>query len=212
MTTKEKISSVKAVYDNNAESFSQTRNYIWPDLKPFLKQVRLKSSVLDVGCGNGRLLLGLPKSVKYTGLDISPKLLKEAEKKFPDQSFIETDVTKTDIWKHLGMFDHIYCVALMHHLPDKETQEFVLKQIKEHLKPKGTLLITAWNLWQPKYLKYHIDLATKWRNPYWVNKPFFNGEPRFLFAYTKPYLENLLRDTQLPLKIKKTDSNYLLHS
>ncbi|KKT45892.1 MAG: hypothetical protein UW35_C0028G0021 [Candidatus Collierbacteria bacterium GW2011_GWF2_44_15] len=210
VTAREKINEVKMVYEEIAKDFSDTRGYIWPELKPFIKKVGSKESLLDVGCGNGRLLLGLPKTIKYTGLDISPKLLEEAQKKYPNNNFIETDITKPEIWKHLGEFDHIFCVALMHHLPDKESQLFVLKQIKAHLKPKSSLLVTVWNLWQKKYIKYHVDPATKWQNPYWVNIPF-KGKKRFCFAYTKPYLESLLKEAKLPLKIKKTEGNYLLY-
>lgn len=203
------IESVKDVYNEIGTQFSASRNYIWPDLKPFLKEIPPKSSVLDVGCGNGRLILGLPTNIKYTGIDISSKLLDEAKKAHPDAHFIETDITKPDIWKHLPQFDYIYCVAVMHHLPTRKDQLFVLEQIKAHLKPRGKCLITVWNLWQSKYLKYHIDPATKWQNPYWVNIPF-QGKKRFCFAYTKPYLESLLMEAKFKLKIAKTDQNYLL--
>ncbi|KKT96901.1 MAG: hypothetical protein UW99_C0047G0013, partial [Candidatus Collierbacteria bacterium GW2011_GWC2_45_15] len=102
VTAREKINEVKMVYEEIAKDFSDTRGYIWPELKPFIKKVGSKESLLDVGCGNGRLLLGLPKTIKYTGLDISPKLLEEAQKKYPNNNFIETDITKPEIWKHLG--------------------------------------------------------------------------------------------------------------
>lgn len=206
-----KIAQVKQTYDRIAKDFSATRSYIWPDLAPYLKKVKPGASVLDVGCGNGRLLLGLPEKINYTGLDISSKLLAEAERKFPHHNFIETDITQTDSWKHLGKFDFIFCIAVMHHLPDKESQLFVLKELKTHLKPKGKLLITVWNLWQKKYLKYHADPAIKWRNPHWINIPF-KGHPRFCFAYTTSYLQKLLKETRLPLTLKKTTGNYLLFS
>ncbi|HCW31121.1 TPA: hypothetical protein DGD59_00140, partial [Candidatus Collierbacteria bacterium] len=88
------ITSVKNIYDNIGKEFSSSRQYIWPDLKPYLKNVKSGSSVLDVGCGNGRLLLGLPEKTKYTGLDISKELLKEAERAHPEHKFYETDITK----------------------------------------------------------------------------------------------------------------------
>lgn len=207
---KDIIKSVKDTYNTIGGQFSATRNYIWPDLKPFLSKVPSKASVLDVGCGNGRLLLGLPKDIKYTGIDISRKLLDEAEKAHPETNFIETDITKPNIWKHLPKYDYIFCVAVMHHIPTKEDQLFILNQIKDHLKPNGKCLITVWNLWQKKYLKYHLDPATKWQNPYWVMLPMFKTEKRFCFAYTKLYLESLLVQAKFKLKIHKTLQNYLL--
>ena len=204
------ITSVKNIYDNIGKEFSSSRQYIWPDLKPYLKNVKSGSSVLDVGCGNGRLLLGLPEKTKYTGLDISKELLKEAERAHPEHKFYETDITKESLWKHLPQYDYIFCVAVFHHLPTKKDQLFVLNQIKRHLKPRGKILITAWNLWQPKYLKYHFDLKTKLQNPHFVYIPF-QGKPRFCFAMTTPYLKKLLESVNLKLKVKKSPHNYILN-
>ncbi len=204
------IESVKNTYDTIGKEFSASRQYIWPDLKPFLTDVKSESSVLDVGCGNGRLLLGLPKSIKYTGLDISKELLNEAKKAHPEHKFIETDITKDTIWKHLPQYDYIYSIAVLHHLPTEKDQLFVLKQIKKHLKPNGKILITSWNLWQPKYLKYHLDIKTKLQNPHFVYIPF-QGKPRFCFAVTVPYLKRLLKKANLNLKVKKSPHNYIIN-
>jgi 2-polyprenyl-3-methyl-5-hydroxy-6-metoxy-1,4-benzoquinol methylase len=203
------IDSVKNTYDAIGKEFSASRQYIWPDLQPFLAKVKPGSSILDVGCGNGRLLLGLPEKIKYTGLDISHELLQEAETAHPGKKFLETDITKEKIWKHLPQYDYIFCVAVLHHLPTKKDQFFVLHQIKKHLKPHGQVLITVWNLWQPKYLKYHLDIKTKLQNPYFVYIPF-QGKPRFCFAFTTPYLQKLLREADLQLTIKKSPHNYII--
>lgn len=206
MPTQNHIESVKNVYNEIGQEFSASRQYIWPDLKPFLSKVKPHSSVLDVGCGNGRLLLGLPQDIKYTGIDISKELLKEAEKDHPNHKFLETDITKDTIWKHLPQYDYIFCVAVLHHLPSEKDQLFVLDQIKKHLKPKGKVLITVWNLWQPKYLKHHFDIKTKLQNPHYVYIPF-HGKPRFCFAFTTPYLRKILQRAGLKLKVKKTPHN-----
>lgn len=205
-----KIQTVKHTYNLIGSEFSASRQYIWPDIKPFLENIEANSSVLDVGCGNGRLLLGLPKNIKYTGVDNSRVLLKEARKTNPYRKFIETDITKKVSWKILPQYDYIFSLAVIHHLPTEKDQLFVLKKIKEHLKPNGKILISVWNLWQPKYLKYHLDLKTKLQNRHFVYIPF-QGTPRFCFAFTKPYLKRLLRKSKLNLKIKNTGKNYLLY-
>ncbi len=203
--------SVKDVYNEIGVNFSASRGYIWPDLKPFLAEVKSSSTVLDVGCGNGRLLLGLPEKVKYTGIDFSTTLLEKAIENHPSARFIETDITTPDVWKDLPQFDFIFCIAVIHHLDNRRNQLFVLKQIKKHLKPNGKCLITAWNLWQPKLLKHHLDFKTKLKNLRHLYIPFL-GKPRFHFAHTKPYLENLLKEADLDLIIDKTSRNYLIHS
>jgi 2-polyprenyl-3-methyl-5-hydroxy-6-metoxy-1,4-benzoquinol methylase len=209
-SSKQIITSVKNTYDEIGKEFSASRQYIWPDLKPFLDKVKPKSSILDIGCGNGRLLLGLPQNIKYTGLDISQALLNAAKKAHPHHQFIQTDITSEDIWNKLPQFDYIFCIAVLHHLPTQKDQLFLLKQIKKHLKPQGKVLITSWNLWQPKYFKYHLDLQTKIHNLHHVYIPF-QGRPRFCFAVTVPYLKSLLQASQLPLQVTKSPHNYLLH-
>lgn len=213
----DQITSItKETYNEIGDQFSASRGYIWPDLKPFLAKVKPGSSVLDVGCGNGRLLLGLPKSVKYIGIDFSTTLLEKATEIHPEARFLETDITKPDIWQTLPRFDYIFCIAVIHHLASRKEQLFVLKQIKEHLKPGGKCLITAWNLWQPQVRKHHLsfqslNLKYKTKNLKSLYVPF-QGKPRFHFAHTKPYLEGLLRESGLNLSVEKSSRNYLIHS
>jgi len=211
VTSEDHIQSIKAVYNTIGDEFSASRAYIWPDLKPFLAEVPDHAMVLDVGCGNGRLLLGLPSNVKYTGIDISSKLIDHAVKAHPEAQFMESDITKNDIWKDLPKFDFIFSIAVIHHLPTRRDQLFVLKQIKNHLNPGGKCLLTAWNLWQPKLLKHHLDIKTKIQNHHHVFIPF-QGKPRFHFAHTKPYLEGLLREAGLKIEVTKTAKNYLIHN
>lgn len=205
------MNSVKDTYNQIGDQFSASRGYIWPDLKPFLADVPPQASVLDVGCGNGRLLLGLPDSVEYTGLDFSTTLLEKAVENHPRARFIEADITKPEGWHGLPQFDYIFCIAVIHHLANRKEQLFLLKQIKAHLKPGGQCLITAWNLWQPKLLKHHLDIKTKIQNHHFVFIPF-QGQPRFHFAHTKPYLERLLQEAGLDLIVEKSSRNYLIHS
>ncbi len=209
-------SPVKDTYNDIGVNFAASRGYIWPDMKPFLAEVSENSTVLDVGCGNGRLLLGLPNNVKYTGIDFSTILLEKAVEKHPNAHFLEADITKPDIWKQLPKFDYIFCIAVIHHLDNRRDQLFVLKQIKSHLNPSGKCLITAWNLWQPKLRKHHISLPSlklksKTRNLKHLYIPF-QGKPRLHFAHTKPYLENLLSEAGLNLIVDKSSRNYLIHS
>ena len=202
--------SVKDTYNQIGAQFSASRGYIWPDMKPFLADVPPHASVLDVGCGNGRLLLGLPAGIDYIGLDFSTTLLEKAVENHPKAHFLETDITKPDGWKNLPLFDYIFCIAVIHHLATRREQIFLLKQIKAHLKPGGKCLITSWNLWQPKFLKHHLDFRTKIQNHHFVYIPF-QGLPRFHFAHTKPYLEGLLHEAKLDLVVEKSSRNYLIH-
>lgn len=203
--------STKETYNAIAEQFSASRNYIWPDLAPFLKDVPKNSSVLDLGCGNGRLLNGLPNQINYLGIDQSSELLKKAKLLQPTYNFLEGDITEEKTWQNLLTYDYIFCIAVIHHLPTYHQHLFLLQQIKKHLNPGGKVLITAWNLWQPKFLKHHLDLKTKIKNHHHVFIPF-QGHPRFHFAHTAPYLQKLLEKSKLDLTIEKSKHNYLIHN
>ena len=50
-------------------------------LPALLKLIDLKKtkSLLDLGCGQGVLARALPKTIEYTGIDLSPSLIKSAE-------------------------------------------------------------------------------------------------------------------------------------
>lgn len=203
--------TTKDTYNQISEQFSASRGYIWPDLKPFLNEVLPKSSVLDLGCGNGRLLLGLPSNADYLGIDESNNLLVKAKELHSKNIFIEGDITKEETWQNLPKYDYIFCIAVIHHLPSHHQHLFLLNEIKKHLKPNGKVLITAWNLWQPKLLKHHLNLKTKLVNHHHVYIPF-QGTPRFHFAHTLPYLNNLIKKSGLNLTVERSAKNYLIHS
>ena len=73
----------KAAWEDMAEKFSNTRQYIWPELKSLVKYVKDGDKILDLACGNGRLVkLFKNKQVSYIGVDNSERLIKIARKKF----------------------------------------------------------------------------------------------------------------------------------
>lgn len=153
--TKQKIlQKVKSTYDEIADEFSQTRHYSWPEFKFFekhLQEPQLK--ILDLGCGNGRLVNFLDKNHQYTGVDISSNLIKQAKKLHPKHKFQVGDMLDlSDL--HNEHFDRLICVAAFHHIPSQKSRLEALKNMYTALKPDGTLILTVWNLWQPKYRKY----------------------------------------------------------
>jgi 2-polyprenyl-3-methyl-5-hydroxy-6-metoxy-1,4-benzoquinol methylase len=149
--------SVKNSYNTISKKFSQTRNHPWPEFEEFLKYLPKNAKVLDVGCGNGRLLDFLKKQeeydMSYTGIDFSEGLLSEARKKHPHEKFISMDMRDMD--KKLGgKFDAIFAIASFHHLELYEERMQVLESFRAHLRPGGKIFMTNWNLFQKKYLKY----------------------------------------------------------
>ena len=72
-----------------------------------------KISLLDVGCGLGDLYGFLKKEkylsrnkINYTGLDITPKILEVAKKKYPGAKFELKDILED---RYLPKFDYVFC-------------------------------------------------------------------------------------------------------
>ncbi len=146
------LALVRKNYQEIAEEFHQTRqNQLWPEIKRIASQVPAGSRVLDVGCGNGRLGTALGQNIKYFGVDISPKLIEIAQKniKNPNCQFIVGDLLELDKIDQLQnqLFDFIFCLAVLHHIPGSDLRLKALSQMANKLKPQGKIIISVWNLW-----------------------------------------------------------------
>ncbi|MDA2909535.1 class I SAM-dependent methyltransferase [Nitrospiraceae bacterium AH_259_D15_M11_P09] len=70
--------------------FSSERYFLDRILKPGMR-------VLDIGCAGGGLyaaLRQLTSDVNYVGVDIAPKLIEQAQRRFPDAQFMTLDATE----------------------------------------------------------------------------------------------------------------------
>ena len=175
--------SVKQTYDQIGADFSATRTHLLPEVVALLPKLNPKSTILDLGCGNGVLLTALPKSTDYTGIDFSQTLIREAKKLHPGAKFVLGDILDPNIWPGLGEYDFIVALAVFHHLPDHQSQLNLFAQIKTHLKPTGSLLISVWDLTKAKFDPY--------RQGKHLSIPFHGGAKRFFYAFTPSELENL---------------------
>jgi len=154
------LRQVKDTYHEIAEDFDRTRKNAGKEFAEFAKYVKESSHIIDLGCGNGRLLLFLeelfkndPKPFyKYLGIDNSPSLLKIAQRNFPHQNFIEGDQLEIPV-EH-GIADVVFNIRAFHHIPSKTLRIQALSEMNRILRENGVLIITVWNLWQKKYLKY----------------------------------------------------------
>jgi ubiquinone/menaquinone biosynthesis C-methylase UbiE len=149
------LNKVKADYSEIACQFHQTRQSFWKDLNFFKKYIQSGDKVLDVGCGNGRLLnLIQNQKVKYVGLDASPQLIKLAQQAFPEYQFVVGDAL--DLPFDDNSFDKVFAIALLHQVPSKKLRAKAIQEIQRVLKKDGLCLLTVWNLWQKRYFKYVI--------------------------------------------------------
>ena len=93
-----------------------------------------RSTVLDLGCGNGALsktLCDMGYIVK--GIDASGELLAIAQKEYPDIEFIQADATDFSLQEPV---DIVFSNAVFHWI-DKERQQDMLKCVYNVLKENG---------------------------------------------------------------------------
>lgn len=103
------------------------RKDMGPVLKYLLSRGKLKGKVLDYGCGYGTEVLMLRK-MEINAYGYDPNFTYSA-KSNPDNvlsSSIPTD-----------LYDTIYCIGVLHHIPFKSTQLDILIEIFSLLNPGG---------------------------------------------------------------------------
>lgn len=190
------------MYDEIGEHFSRTRQKTygskstnWPVTDRYLAKLEPGDRVLDMGCGNGKLITGLPEGVEYLGTDFSQTLLIEAKSIFPDKKFEFGNIVEPSHWEKLGNFNAIFSVAVLHHIPEREQQLYILRQAKHHLVEGGFLYLTVWNLWQEKFAQHHLDSThLKETNSSWVEIPYNKKWKRFCVAYDIQNMADLMNE------------------
>jgi len=197
------------IYNDIAQEFSVSRKFAWEELQVFIPYLEDGFKVLDLGCGNGRLLNALAESDKkfdYMGVDFVPKLIERARTIHPTRDFKVADITQVDFPK--DSFDIIFSIAVFHHLYTKKERLELLKKINTWLRPGGLLIMTNWNLWQPKYLKDYFkhfwkkrswrDFFVSWQMYSQTSKKFW----RYYHSFSRRELEGLLKKSGFKLEPK----------
>jgi tRNA (uracil-5-)-methyltransferase TRM9 len=190
---------VKNNYREIAGSFDLTRKkHVWPEMEKLLIGLNLEDSVLDIGCGNGRLLEVI-KNQNYLGVDNSEELISLAKQNYPDNNFRVADILDLKIE---NKYDLVISVAVLHHLPSEELR---LKALAEMNKvAKGKIYFSVWRMWnnqkyQPLLIK-NIWLKITGRNKLeigdllfpWKNHQGDLISQRYYHAFTKGELRRLL--------------------
>ena len=153
-----KYNLVAALYD-----FLLPR-YIQQTIGAALKDIELTphQKILDIGCGTGPLeetLLKKFPQMDITALDLSPQMLKAAQKKFEAPHrirWIEGDFLELALpTKH---FDIAFSLSNFHYFPKPEA---VLQKCVQILKPGGQIIIVDWdrNSWKGRLYNWGMK---KW--------------------------------------------------
>ena len=141
----------RAFYVKFAADFARTRRG-WPaGFKRILPYLRPVANVLDLGCGNGRLLAFLAAAGwrgRYVGIDSSPELLAAAAENAPDlqTSFLQADLLSAEWPASLRGYvpAAITALAVLHHIPGAANRGRFLAQCAALLPAGGLLIISTW--------------------------------------------------------------------
>jgi len=146
-------------YDRQAAAFSATREAPWPGWRRVAEVVEesrqvaaARPSVLDLGCGNGRLARFLEERWRdrfgYLGIDVSRSLLDlaAARRSAADCRFMRLDLLVEGLPAALpaAPFDLIAVFGVMHHLPGAANRRALLRRAARLLAPGGLLAVSFW--------------------------------------------------------------------
>ncbi len=108
---------------------------LWLDI---INQFKGKDgSVLDIGCGTGRLTRQLDFETKY-GIDISAAMLEIANRGNDDINYIQADMKNFELDMTFDMI--VATVDVLNYLEDEEQFISTLRNVRDHLKDDGVFI------------------------------------------------------------------------
>lgn len=217
---------VERNYEEIADDFNESRKkLLWPELFKLSEEIKDGDSILDAGCGNGRLLeVFKTKKINYLGVDNSSGLIELARENYRRENvvFLREDVLLLNSVAD-NNFDYIFSVAVLHHIPGDDLRAQALLEMKKKLKKDGKIILTVWNLWgKCRYRKLifkflFLKLIGKNKMDFgdilfdWKNKNGEGASQRYYHAFTKRELTRLTERASLKIeKISKDKHNYYL--
>lgn len=163
----EKIKEVKAGFMMKPEEFYETGKD-WGKKFLNLNIIRKGDKVLDLGCGNGRIAIGLEDAnIHYLGIDCVKESIEFCQKNLPQFKFQHQDtwnsfynpqgkVSPFDFALPKNEFDVVIALSVWTHLEDLKTAKHYIKQVYESLKPEGRFYVT-WFRCPPNNISYTAE-------------------------------------------------------
>jgi len=170
---------VHNTYNTIASHFSNSRYKPWDKVKNFLQELSETSTMIEVGCGNGKNL-GISKGISI-GCDICPNLLEIAKSK--GYQVVLADALNLPFSDNFS--DAVISIAVIHHLSTEERRISAISEMIRICKPNGKILIYVWA--KEDKNKNSGDSFIEWRD----NKGGNNILERYYHLFEKDELDNL---------------------
>ena len=134
------ITHVKYIYENIANNFSDKRYTTWNWIDNFIISIPINSSILDIGCGNGRNMKY--PNYNFYGVDNCINFVELAKHVSPN--IFLADMTNLPFKDNY--FDAIISIASFHHLSSIDRRITALKEMHRVLKPNCNILLSIWSI------------------------------------------------------------------
>ena len=153
---------VEQVYSKIAKQFNNTRHYKWNYVEKFINEQPKNSTIVDIGCGNGRNMKN--KNYKFIGIDTCLEFIEICT----NQGLSAIYGGMTDIPLKENLCNSIISIASFHHLSTVQRRLRCFSEMNRILKPGGKLLLTVWSKTQPektkRKFKNYGDNYVSWKN------------------------------------------------
>ena len=131
-----------SVYDDIAEHFSATRYKPWRGVRAFLAGVAAGSTILEIGCGNGKNLGERATDCITHGCDPCAALIACAATQQPHAELIVANGLALPY--SAKSMDVVMSIAVLHHLETVAERRQFLAEFARVYKGQGGALITVW--------------------------------------------------------------------
>lgn len=139
-----KVEEIKKIYASYSRVYDFIfKRWFYPRQRYAIQSLDIKPGqrVLDVGVGTGFSLSLYPRHARVTGIDLSNKMLQEAQKKVQREKLSHVTLLEMDA-SHLcfpdNTFDFVIAAFVISVVPDPVQ---VIAEMKRVSKPKGQLVI-----------------------------------------------------------------------
>lgn len=151
LSDEEKIKLTIDGYDLVADNWDKTRQNFWPELiNEISKYIKPHTKILDLGCGNGRLIKELEVfNIDYIGVDPSKELISIAKNKYPNKTLHKFNGFDLKDFADQS-FDQIISIAVIHHIPPAKIIEWLSEAFRV-TRGNTISIFTSWNLGESNY-------------------------------------------------------------
>jgi ubiquinone/menaquinone biosynthesis C-methylase UbiE len=184
-------------YEAIASEFSTTRAYVWKCVKDFCSLMQDNTTILEVGCGNGKNMeyINKHKQVISYGIDTCHNFVEHCKSK----NLNVTPGNSLNIPHQNESFDYMICIAMFHHLLLEDHRNQSMNEILRIMKKGALGMITCWAIEQPEITNFTFDIGINlvpWKGRKGINKT------RYYYVYDEKIFKEFFMKYENQIEIK----------